>query len=394
MLHSKFSPSQLPRIVICPGSVESTKDIAKTTSIYAQDGTTAHSMTEECLTLNEHTIPDLTKKKFNMAPDYEDAVQEVLDWVSALKLKHAECENMYEVIEQKVYLTSYAEHTGCELLCDVYGTLDYSLVVPEEELLYVIDWKFGAGEEVYPESEQLKAYALGRLAALTKVKIKHVILVIGQPRLYSGELFKMHETTPNSLFTWMQQSLIPALNNSQSKHPIFQPSAKSCRWCARKNFCKYRKNQALKAAASVFAIHAKLPDKTDEEELAEFLYQIPDLKKYISDIELYAHNIILNGKELPGFKLVAGRSIRKWGNETAAKKYYVELDDYDFEDLTITKFKSPTQIEKLVGKKNVTDEMKALVVKPPGKPTLVRETDRREPLIFETATEKFAKFVD
>ena len=391
--HSKFSPSQMPRIIRCPGSVRDTETVLKESSAYAQEGTMLHSVVEECLTFNEHTVHPATIKRFKLEQEHVDAVQECLDWIIALRFKHADCADAYEVVEQKVSLGPYACVTGCELLTDCYGTLDYSFVVPEENLLYVTDWKFGKGVEVWPDTEQLKTYALGRIASL-KAQIKKVVLVVGQPRLYSGELFKEYETTRAELYEWLYQDLIPALNNSQSKHPIYRPTNKGCMWCSIKAVCKYRKDQAMKAAASVFAIHAKLPGKTDEEELADFLYKLPDLKKYIADIELYAMNILKDGKVIPGWKLVPGRSIRQWVNEDAAKTFYYSLELYDIEDLTITKFKSPTQIEKLVGKKNLTEEELALVHKPAGKPTMVPDSDKREAITYETASEKFAMYVD
>jgi hypothetical protein len=293
-----------------------------------------------------------------------------------------------------VSLEPFVSQLGCEALAEVYGTLDYSFVVPEQHTLYIADWKFGKGIEVYPDTEQLKAYALGRLAQLTQLQISKIFLVIGQPRLYSGELFKTYETTPNDLVRWMQHELVPALNNAESKHPTFCPTEKGCMWCLLKTTCKYRKDLAMKAAADVFAIHAKLPHKTDEEEIAEFLQKLPDLKKYIADIELYVINSLKAGKYIPGFKLVAGRSIRQWVNEEEAKKYYFNQNKYDLEDLTITKFKSPTQIEKLIGKKNLTEEDLKLVHKPEGAPTMVSEADARPALDFKSAAEIFEKFVN
>ena len=388
--HSKFSPSQLTRIISCPGSVADTEDIPRESSTYAQEGTMLHSVVEECINLGEYTLPELTKKKFSLDTEQAESVQEVLDWVFALRAQHHDSTEMFDAIESKVYLAPYIDLTGCELLNDTYGTLDYSLVVPEEQLVYIVDWKFGKGVEVWPDTAQLKAYALGRLAALD-FTITKVILVIGQPRLYSGELFKSHETTPEELISWLQSDLVPALNNTQSKHPTYCPTEAGCRWCAVKSTCKYRRNLAFESAAQVFAMHATLPDQIDDTELADFLTKIPDLKKYIADLELYASNSLKAGKEIPGWKLVAGRSIRQWKDVKAAQMYYA--DRFDIEDLTITKFKSPTQIEKLIGKRNITDEDLALVVKPEGKPTMVKDTDRRPALVFETAEDKFTKYV-
>jgi hypothetical protein len=312
-------------------------------------------------------------------------------------MQHSDDPDAIAYVEHKVSLADYAESTGCEALRDVYGTLDFSFLSPQTGTLYVADWKFGAGVEVHPDTAQLKAYALGRLAygyaSNLMAHIDKVVLVIIQPRLHSGDTLKTYETTTKDLYAWMVGDLIPALNNAESKHPVFKPSESTCKWCAVKPTCKYRKDLAMESAAEVFKLHAKIPNKTDEQEIAEFLLRLPDLKQYISDIEDYALATALKGKSLPGFKLVAGRSTRQWKDEQAAKEYYYSKD-YDVEELTITKFKSPTQIEKVIGKKNMTPEDWDLVEKPEGRPTLVLESDKRPPLDLQSVEDKFACYVE
>ena len=398
--HSKYSPSQLPRIVRCPGSWRDTNDLENTSSSYAEEGTMLHAVTEECLKANELTVPETIKKKYKIhTPDKADlveAVQEVLDWVAALHFKHADDPNAFELVETKVTLAGYAKDYKCKELIEVYGTLDYVFVSPQDNIIYVEDWKYGKGIEVFPDTEQLLAYAAGALAIPVVASMYNedtqLILGIGQPRLYAGEWFKSYETTPRTIVDWVSNNLSHALLNAQSKHPKYEASEKACMWCKVKATCKHRKNMAMQAAADVFKIHAKLPDKTDEEEVADFLYKLPDLKKYIADIELYAMNILKAGRTLPGWKIVHGRSIRQWKNITQAQTHYFERDDLEFEDLTITKFKSPTQVEKLIGKKNMTEEDKDLVIKPEGKPTLVKETDKRDAIEYQNAEEKFSQF--
>jgi len=164
-------------------------------------------------------------------------------------------------------------------------------------------------------------------------------------------------------------------------------------WCLDKNTCAERKAMQDEIAGSVFALHELLPDNVEEEELSKVLKNIPFLKSCISDLEKYAYKMIKSGKGIPDWKLVHGRSIRKWVDENAAKRYYFNREDLEPDDLVVTKFKSPTQIEALIGKKNITDDDLHHVHKPEGKPTLVLETDRRDAIEFQTAEEKFNQFV-
>jgi hypothetical protein len=392
--HAKYSPSKLPRIVRCPGSVEAERPYTQKESPYALEGTMLHEVTEKHLLANTYNISEAIIN--TIAPDYDieitnehkESVQEVLDWVAALHLQYADNWTL-SMIEEKVALGEYAAPYHCEGLRDVYGTADYLFVA--ENVLYVIDWKYGKGIEVYPDSEQSKAYAAGALVhpKLYNIGIRKVILVIGQPRLYSGEHFKTLETTPFEIRDWVRTRLVPALTVMTD----LCPSDKACMWCLHKNKCTARAKQRTKIAAKAFEIHAELPDGNAMEDIADFLDDLPSLKKAISDIEMYANHCLKNGKEIPGWKLVHGRSIRQWKDEKAARIHYFSDEDIDPDDLVITKFKSPTQIEKLIGKRNITDEDRDLVIKPEGKPTLVKETDRRNAIEYQNAEDKFAQFV-
>jgi hypothetical protein len=94
---------------------------------------------------------------------------------------------------------------------------------------------------------------------------------------------------------------------------------------------------------------------------------------------------ISHGKEWPGFKLVEGRSVRKYANEddvANAAKEAGYTDIYEHKIITIT------AMEKLMGKKKFNEILGGLVVKPPGKPTLVADTDKR-PAISSSAAKDF-----
>lgn len=393
-IHGKFSPSQLPRIVRCPGSVQLCKTVPKRgESEYALEGTMLHEVTSECLIADEPKLPGTIIGRYDLDSEQSEAVQDCLDWVFTLKMS-LDDPKMYDSVESTVTLAHYAMQLKCPQLEDVFGTMDYSLIAPTIREAWFVDWKFGKGVEVFPDTEQLKAYAIGKLKSYDFAnQFDKLHLVIGQPRLYSGEPFKVLTLTPQELFFWLEDRLVPALKDAVSPAPSFHATEKGCMWCDAKIICETRQQAAMEGAMEVFAIHAKLP-QVDIDQVAKVLNIIPELKVYIADIEQFASLHIQAGKHLPGYKLVAGRSIRKWTDEKAAKKFFEDnygLDEFAMSEL---KFKSPAQAEKVIGKKVASQdkELQALIKKPEGKPTLVPEEDKREPLSFQSVEEKFAPF--
>ena len=164
-IHSLFSPSQLTRIIKCPGSVSATREAVKETTTYAEEGTKLHAVVEWCLDMNEMKVSQETIEKYKLEPEHIEAIQDVLDWVIALRMKYAG-QGSFEIIEHRVTLAPYSVKTKCDYLSEVHGTLDFSFAAPSSGELYIVDWKFGKGVEVFPDTAQLKAYALGHLATL------------------------------------------------------------------------------------------------------------------------------------------------------------------------------------------------------------------------------------
>jgi hypothetical protein len=352
-----------------------------------------HEVTEECLITEEYKVPGTIITQYSLDPEQTEAVQDCLDWVFTLKMG-IDDPAKYESIESTVTLGNFTMLYNCPELENVFGTLDYSLIAPTIREAWFMDWKFGKGVEVFADTEQLKAYALGKLKTKEfAYKFDKIHLCIGQPRLYSGEPFKEIVLTPDEIFEWLGDRLVPALKDAVSPDPPFHATDKGCMWCDAKIVCETRQQAAMEAAMEVFALHAKLP-QVDTDHVSKVLQLIPDLKVYISDIETYASLHIKSGKTLPGWKLVAGRSIRKWADEDKAKQFFLDNYGWDEFEMSELKFMSPTKAEKKIGKKiaNKDEGFQALVIKPEGTPTLVPEEDKREPLNFESAEDKFAQY--
>jgi hypothetical protein len=400
-LHGTFSPSKLPRIVLCPGSVQLTKDLARESSSYAQEGTRLHGAVELSLTNDEFKVTPALIKQFSLEEkELQEAVQDALDWVLTTRMQF-DGQKFQEGIESRVSLSGYqSEELVCPELQDVFGTLDYSLYIPGEKLLVCADWKFGRNIEVFADTEQLKAYALGRIKNVSNLlhKVDRIQCTIIQPRLYSGDHEKTVTYSSLELYEWLKNDLVPALREAVSRNPTFHPSEKACMWCeARKqNICKARHQLNVEAAQQVFAAFTKMPDKISKDELSELMMKFKSLEQYMKDMMDFAAAQIQKGLGFPGWKMVHGRSIRQWKNseETTVpllEKLGIETMDC-YKD---PEFKSPTQVEKLVGRKvSNLPEFKELIIKPEGKPTLVPDDDKRPAIDFASPEETFAEFVE
>lgn len=402
--HAKYSPSKLPRIIACPASAlyESPVDQAATSSSYADEGTLAHALMAECLDNGIYIPTPALTGKYQLTKSVLDAIQFSLDYAYSLKQSYIQRGvDVYDLVEQKVSLAGFVPSTNCEQLNDVAGTLDYALVAGDT--LHIVDWKFGAGIEVYPDTPQLLAYALGKIAIPERaLRYRTVHCTIVQPRITTDEHVKTHIISMEDLLLWLHLTLVPALISINSKHPIFKPSVSTCRWCPIKNSCAARKASAAQVAAQVFALHDMLPSESpsenstepDPDDLTVLLDKAPILRQYLDDLEDYVRGLLLSGRAVPGYKLVSGRSTRQWANEQQAKDWCFSRG-YDEYKMSTLKFASPAQAEKILPKALVKDpEFLNLIVKPEGKPTLVKETDKRPALTFRTAAEIFADFTD
>src|SRR5690554_1631657 len=118
----------------------------------------------------------------------------------------------------------------------------------------------------------------------------------------------------------------------------------------------------------------KEPDLLSIEEIAEILKQAEDLAAWAKDVREHALTLAFrDGVKIPGFKVVEGRSTRKITDEATLAERLAEVGVDPFKKV----MKSLTELEKAVGKKRFNEIADGLIVKPPGKPTLVEETDKR-----------------
>lgn len=388
--HALFGASGAHRWLNCPGCISLEKDLEDKPSTAAQEGTLAHKLAEAKI-LNYFNTLDFGKrkltyaiKKFKEDPAWDDEMMGYTDEY----LDYAKAEAMKLRIEPKVYTEKRLYYKECMpqgYEDEGFGTADCVMI--SSEVLHIIDFKYGKspnGRVSAVENPQMMLYALGAYEAYRLLyKISSVRFTIVQPRLTDGisewscsleDLFKFRE--------YVKERTALAV----SDNPEFNPSADTCRFCRARGLCRARAEENVKLA---FAVGQK-PPLISNEEVGRYLQQGEDVAKWLSDLQETALSECLAGREVPGWKAVEGRAVRAWTDMDSAFDKLTktgiaeEVMLYEKKPLTLA------QVENLLGKKEFTESVGEFVTKNPGKPTLVKETDKREAITNKiSASEAF-----
>lgn len=369
--HARFSPSSGSRYLNCPPALRLEEQFEDEQSPYAAEGSAGHAMAEYLI--NRY----LKKRAKRPVSDYytEELMEAVEHYVSycteQIEQARTVCKHPFISVEQKVSLAGHIE--GC------FGTADMVIVAGEK--LHIIDLKLGKGVMVDAEENiQLMIYAQGVLDMLFMLyDITTVELSIVQPRL---EHFSTWEMSAEELKKWTAEVLEPGAKLALAGEGEYK-AGDHCRFCKARFKCRARAEEYLKLAQMEFSE----PPLLSDEEIAEVLSKADALKRWAEEIYTYAQNeAVINHKEWPGYKLVLGRSNRKYTDEEdvaeAAKKA-------GYTDIYKQSLIGITEMEKLMGKKKFHEVLGALVYKPDGKVTLVPDSDKREAVKTATAEADF-----
>ena len=270
------------------------------------------------------------------------------------------CSDPVFAVEQKVDLSFHVK--------DCFGTAD--MVIVTDKKVHIIDLKLGKGVQVDAEKNtQLMIYGLGMLdIAEMLFDIETVELSIVQPRISH---FSTWEISAEELHQWAEQEFEPKAKMALDGEGEYK-AGEWCRFCKARFQCRARAEEYLHLAQMEFSQPALLSD----EEIAEVLSKADALKKWAEEIYTYAQNeAITNRKEWPGFKLVLGRSNRKYSDEEEVAE---AAKTAGYTDIYRTSLISITEMEKLMGKKKFNEILGSYVYKPDGKVTLVPDSDKRE----------------
>ena len=353
--HALLSASSSHRWLNCPRSVRASEGIESETTEFAIEGSCAHELAENML--KKALGQEYTDCTENLTY-YNTEMQESADGYVAFVLeKMAEMPSPSVFIEQRLDLTAY--------ITEGFGTGDCVLV--GDGVLHIIDFKYGAGVAVDARNnEQLRIYALGAYDIFKDIyDITTVRMSIYQPRkAYAGT----DEMQIDALLSWAQTILKPKAELAFNGEGDFC-AGDWCRFCPIRNSCRERAEKNLELAKYDFA---KPPELTDSE-VAELLPKLDSFIEWAEGLKEYALKQALDGKHFDGFKLVEGRSLRKFNDEAAVASV---LRDAGYEPYT-QKLQTLTELTKLLGKVKFEELLGKYIVKPAGKPTLVPESDKR-----------------
>lgn len=369
--HARNSPSALHRTLNCPPSLVLGEQFQDEESQYAAEGSAGHALAEHLI--KKH-LKQRTKRPVS---DYysDDLMEAVEDYVAFVieQIEDAkrECKSPLFSVEQRVDISEYSP--------DCFGTAD--MVIVTDRVAHVIDLKLGRGVEVSAEENpQLMAYGLGVLEMAEMLyDIEVVRFTIYQPRINN---FSTWEITPEALKKWGEEILKPRSAMALAGAGEFQAGS-WCRFCKARNQCRARAEEFLRLAKMEFRQPALLSD----DEMAEIIKVSDELAKWASDVYAYAQDqAIIHGKQWKGYKLVEGRSNRKYSSEDEVAEAAKNAGYTDIYKQTLI---GVTEMERLMGKKEFARILGQLVYKPQGKITLVPDTDKREAIQISTAAADF-----
>ena len=370
-VHARFSPSSANRRIHCPPSLLLEEQFEEGESVYAAEGTAGHAMAEHLL---RKYLKQRTKRPTSeyYTDELLEAVNEYVSFVIG-EIEDARRESPHPIllVEQRVDASEYVD--------DCFGTAD--MVIITEKVAHIIDLKLGKGVEVHAEENpQLMIYGLGVLMmAEALYEIETVRMTIFQPRLNNASTWSV---APEYLKNWGNEVLRPA--GAQALLGAGEFSAGTwCRFCRARNKCRARAESFLSMAQMEFQQPALLSD----EEVAEVIAKADELSKWAADVYAFAQDeAIIHGKKWPGYKVVEGRSSRKYTSDEDVVKAATTAG---YKDIYKHSLIGITEMERLMGKEDFNRILGTLVYKPSGKLTLVPESDKRQPIENTTAKADF-----
>lgn len=356
--HAVLSASSSKRWLNCPPSAKLNAEIPDITTEYAKEGTDAHE-------LAEYKVNQLLGiKADNPAENLDYYNQEMEDCTDIYAQYIAEQMSQYSspvvMVEQRIDFSRYVPGG--------FGTGDCIIVA--DDTLTVVDFKYGKGVAVEAEyNPQMMLYALGALEMFSILyDINEVKMVIFQPRIENISEFSM---SVSDLMSWAENELKPKAERAAKGEGEFF-AGEHCRFCKVKATCRKRAEYNLAIAKYDFAP----PDMLDDSEIEMILERADALTACAADVKEYALSEALKGRKWNGYKVVEGRSNRKYTDEKMAAAVVKKAGKDPYSEPKILGITEMTKL--LGGKKKFEELLSKYVYKPQGKPTLVPVSDKRK----------------
>lgn len=367
--HAILSASGASRWLACPPSARLEQNYPNKSSEFAQEGTLAHELGELGLKKNLELI---STRKYNSEfkkieadklftkdmPDYVEVyVDTCMEKVAEAKAKTPDA--LFK-IEQRLDFSEWVP--------DGFGTGDFVIIA--DGTMEICDLKYGKGVPVSAiGNKQMRLYALGAIAEFSFLyDIENIKMTIIQPRLDS---ISTDEMKVEELLKWAEEELKPIAKLAYEGKGEFC-AGDHCKFCRVIAQCKAQEKYNMELAKYDF----EEPKTLDNNDIGFILSRVDNLVNWASKVKEYALEQALQGEEFDGFKVVEGRSNRKWTDEDKIGE--ILLGQGFLEDIIYTKkLTGITNMEKAIGKKEVNKLLGDYIIKPQGKPTLATITDKR-----------------
>ena len=355
--HALLSASSAHRWLACPPSAVAAEAYPDQDTEFTREGTLAHEVAESFARGITDGLGLIPTEMMEHANAYADYIQEQVKSYDAVIL-----------LEQRVDFSPWVP--------DGFGTCD--CIILQDDTLTIIDYKYGQGVAVSAVGNpQMKLYALGALNDYgIAYDVAKVEMHIFQPRLNN---ISVDTITVDELTDWAEKGVKPTAEKAAKGEGDYCAGT-HCKFCPHAGRCReltatcteYVETHNLRAAVPVLAPH----------ELAEVLEMKPLVELWLKKVSAQALTTLLEGGEVPGYKVVEGRGSRAWSDELAVADK-LKAEGFGLEDITETKLLSPAAMEKAIGKKRVAELLPDLIDKKAGAPTIAPLTDKRP--VFDRA---------
>lgn len=382
--HAILSASGASRWMNCTPSARIEERIKESRSIHADEGTLAHEFAN--IELEKH-FERITQKEYNREikklrkhslyyDGMEDEVAKYTEYViEAFNVANNSTAGGATIqIEEKLDFSHIVEQG--------FGTGDSVIIA--DRIMEIPDLKFGKGVKVFAEENaQLKLYGLGALRIFDlSYDIQTVRLTIFQPRLDHVDSW---DISVEDLHKWAEEEVKPKSKLAYEGEGELKVGD-WCKFCKAKAMCRAMADHNLALAKHEF----RDPHRLSEGEIVDIYSRIDMLVDWANSIGKFMLDEAVAGKDWEGYKVVEGRSNRKWSDEGEVIETLTNLG-YSNSDYSKSTLKGIPEIEKLVGKADFTPKLSGYVVKPQGAPTLVPESDKRPAMGIEQAKRDFAE---
>ena len=356
--HALLSASSAARWLACPPSAVAAEAYTSEDTDYTREGTLAHEVAEfvaggrsSDYTRYQGLADGVDKEMVDCAEGYRDYIQEQI-----------RDDNAVVLLEQRVDFSPWVP--------EGFGTAD--CIIIQGTTMDVIDYKYGKGVAVSAkDNPQMKLYGLGALNDFGfAYDVETIRLHIYQPRMNN---VSVDEVSVADLITWADKFVKPTAEKAAKGKGNYNPG-EHCRFCPHAGRCR----KLTQVCTETFSVHGR---KAQVEvlapwEVAEVLRMESLVSLWLKRVKEQALTTMMNGGEIPGYKVVAGRGSRGWADdlEVAAE---LKKHGYAQEEITETKLLSVAAMEKAIGKKKVAELIGGQILTHTGAPTVVPETDKR-----------------